>query len=368
MKGSLSLGKIAGIRIRVHWTFMLLILWIVFVEINRGSNSEAIIWSITFILTLFFCVVLHELGHALTARRFNVGTRQITLLPIGGVASLESMPENPKEEFLVAIAGPAVNIGIAALLYLFVPVEDFLSRDPEMLEQTMSAVDSRNFLFYLFSANLMLALFNLLPAFPMDGGRILRALLSIKFNRVRATQLAAAMGQAVAFFFFFIGLLYNPILILIAIFVYFGAQGESVMVQQLSLLKNHKVKNAMMTDITFLHPQDTLDKVVDVILTGTERDFIVQENGQVKGILYQSRLIESFKNRSRDTKVEEVMETDFLTVQPDDYLTDIYQRVHSKQKTFFPVVDGEKLAGAIDMENINEFMMLRAPREMHRVN
>lgn len=361
MKGSLELGSIAGIKVKIHWTFMLLILWVVFVELSRGSNLEAMLWSIFFILVLFACVVLHEFGHSLTARRFKVETRQITLLPIGGVASLEGMPENPKEEFYVAIAGPAVNVVIAAALYLVVPMENYLNQDPEMLEQTMSTINSQNFLFYLFSANIMLVLFNLIPAFPMDGGRVFRALLSMKFDRVRATRMAAQLGQGVALLFFLIGLLYNPILILIAIFVYFGAQGENMMVQQLSLLKDHKVKDAMMTDITTVHPEDTLNDVVDIILTGTERDFIVVENGKVCGILYQSELMQAFKIGNRAARVRDVMDREFYPVQTDDNLTDVFRKIRSNNKTFFPVLEGEKLIGAIDKENINEFMTFRAP-------
>lgn len=359
MKGSLNLGRVAGIKIRIHWTFMLLILWIVFLELTKGSNTEAILWSIFFILVLFACVVLHELGHALTARRYNIGTRQITLLPIGGVASLEEMPEDPKEEFMVAIAGPAVNVVIAFLLYLVVPLPEFVTDDPAMMEQAMSTINGQNFLFYLLSANILLVLFNLIPAFPMDGGRILRALLSMKMNRVTATQMAARLGQGVAFFFFFIGLFYNPILILIAVFVYFGAQGESVMVQQLSLLGDHKVKDAMMTNITPVHPNDSLNKVVDIILTGTERDFVVVEEGKVKGVLYQSDLIQAFRNGNREIEVKEVMDKEFFPIQIDDDLTDVYRKVYSRSKSFFPVLAGEELAGAIDMNNINEFMVFR---------
>lgn len=361
MKGSLNLGTVAGIRVRVHWTFLLLILWIVFLELSRGNNLEAILWSVLFIFVLFGCVVLHELGHALTAGKFNIGTRQITLLPIGGVASLESMPEDPREEFLVAIAGPAVNVVIALLLYLIVPFDNFLNQDPEMLEQTLSSINASNFLFYLFSANVMLVLFNLIPAFPMDGGRIFRALLSMKYGRVTATQMAARLGQGVAFFFFLVGLLYNPILILIAIFVYFGAQGENIMVQQLALLKDHSVRDAMMTDITIVQPDDALNDVVDIILTGTERDFVVMEDGRVTGILYQSDLIQAFKKRNAEARVKDVMDREFYLVQIDDNLTDIYRKVRSNNKTFFPVMKGGRLAGAIDMNNINEFMTFRAP-------
>lgn len=360
MKSSLNLGNIAGIGVKVHWTFMLLILWVVFLEVTRGSSFNAMLWSIFFVLVLFACVVLHELGHALTARKYNIGTRQITLLPIGGVASLEAMPEDPKEEFMVAIAGPAVNVVIALALYLVVPMEPYLSQDAEALEETMSAINANNFLFYLFAANVMLVLFNMIPAFPMDGGRVFRALLSMKFDRVTATQMAARLGQGVAFLFFLIGLLYNPILILIAIFVYFGAQGENVMVQQLNLLKGYKVRDAMMTNITTVRPDKKLDDVIDIILTGTERDFVVMENGKVRGILYQAELMQAFKNRDNQIRVRDIMDERVNSVQVVDDLTDVYRKVRSNNKSFFPVLHRDQLVGAIDMNNINEFMTYRA--------
>lgn len=362
MKGSLLLGRMAGIKIYVHWTFTLLILWVIFLEITRGGNLTSMIWSTAFVLVLFFCVVLHELGHALTARKFNIGTRKITLLPIGGVASLESMPENPWEEFLVAVAGPAVNVVIAALLFMVVPVEHFLNQDPEALEQGLSSINSSNFMFYLFSANVLLIVFNMLPAFPMDGGRVFRALLAMKFDRMQATRMAAGMGQFIAFFLFFVGLLFNPILILIAIFIYFGAQSESLMVQQLGLLKSFKVEDAMMTDVTPIHPDDTLDDVVDVILTGTERDFVVSRGDEVLGVLYQSDLMESFKNKSRDSEVKDIMTHDFETLEADEPLADIYTKIRGGRQSYFPVTKGGKLVGAIDINNLNEFMMLRAPQ------
>lgn len=360
MKSSLKLGVIRGIKVKVHWTFFLLIAWIALMGISSGGDLSSILWNIGFILVLFACVVMHELGHSLTAKKFGISTRQITLLPIGGVASLESMPEDPGEEFLVAIAGPAVNVLIAVLLYIITPVENFLNQEPGALEQMLSTINAGNFLFFLFSANVMLVLFNLLPAFPMDGGRVLRALLSMKMGRVRATHLAARLGQLVAFLFFFIGLFYNPILILIAIFVYFGAHTENVMVQQLTLLKDHKVRDAMMTDITLLNPEDSINDVVDIILSGAERDFVVTDNGNVKGVVYQSDLISLYKNRQTDIKVKDVMDEQFYKVDADENLTDVYQKVQANNKTFFPVVKQDSLVGAIDMSNISEFMIFRA--------
>lgn len=361
MKSSLDLGKIAGIKIRVHWTFLFLIAWIVFLELSRGNDFTAILWSTGFILVLFFCVVLHELGHALTARRFNVGTRQITLLPIGGVASLERMPSEPREELLVALAGPAVNLVIAMALYFVVPFEKYAGQDPEALQQALSSINAGNFMFLLFSANLVLAVFNMIPAFPMDGGRVLRAILSMRMDRVRATQIASVLGQAVAFFLFFYGLLVNPILILIAIFVFFGAKGENMMIQQLSLLKDHKLREAMMTDITVFHPDDTLEDVIEKILSGTERDFVVADQNEVMGILLQGDLIQAMKNRNTDISVSEIMRKEFSILNADTLMTEIYRIVYTTDKQFFPVYENGRLAGAIDMNNINEFMIFRAP-------
>ncbi|MDX1666453.1 MAG: site-2 protease family protein, partial [Saprospiraceae bacterium] len=256
MKGSLSLGRIAGIKLQVHWTFVLILAWVAFIEVNKGSGLNTILLSMAFVLTIFVCVILHELGHSLTAKRFGIETKKITLLPIGGVASLERMPEDPKQELQVAVAGPLVNVVIAFLLFWFVrPVGEYLQ--PDNIEN-LKSVSPDNFLFYLFSANVMLVVFNAIPAFPMDGGRVLRALLSFKLNRVRATEIAANLGQIIAVGFFFLGLFYNIILIFIAIFVYFGASGEYTMIRQISLLRDFVVSDAMMDKYTTLHPTQSM--------------------------------------------------------------------------------------------------------------
>ncbi|MDH3698632.1 MAG: site-2 protease family protein, partial [Flavobacteriaceae bacterium] len=213
MKGSLNLGRVAGIKIEVHWTFVLLLIWVVFLDVQRGGTTASALMNIALILFLFVCVVMHELGHSLTARKFNIATKKITLLPIGGVASIEKMPENPTQELLVALAGPAVNVVLAFLLYLVVPMQTYLSLDAANLERLLSAPSFQTMLFYLFIANIMLVVFNLIPAFPMDGGRVLRALLSYSMGRVKATDIAASVGQVFAIIFFVLGLLFNPFLV-----------------------------------------------------------------------------------------------------------------------------------------------------------
>ena len=183
MSSSLQIGRIAGIKVQIHWTFWLLFLFIGFLVFSNEGTWTDLLWHSIFIVGLFFCVVLHEFGHALTAKRFGISTRSITLLPIGGLASLKKLPENPKEEFLVAIAGPAVNVVIAIFLALFVPVENYTGMDAEALQEQLSMITSNNIFFYLLTANIALVLFNLIPAFPMDGGRALRALLAMRMGK-----------------------------------------------------------------------------------------------------------------------------------------------------------------------------------------
>ncbi|HKK45212.1 MAG TPA: site-2 protease family protein [Balneolaceae bacterium] len=361
MRGSLIIGKVAGIRVQVHWSFLLLIGWIIFVGLIAGTSTAGTIWNIIFVLVLFVCVVLHELGHALTAKRFNVQTQKITLLPIGGVASLEDMPEDPKQELLITLAGPAVNLLIALLLYIVIPFDFFRGLDQQQIQEFFSEISSRNFLFLLFYANLILAAFNFIPAFPMDGGRILRALLAMRMGRVQATQIAARMGQFVALLFFFFGLFYNPFLALIGVFVFFGAQGENILIQQLSILRGHRVRDAMMTNITILDPEDSLENVVDAILAGTERDFIVSDGHSAVGIVYNSDLMKSLRHRSNGLQVKDIMDKDFDSVRSSDDLAEIYRKVHTGKKSFFPVIENGRLLGAIDLTNINEFMVFKSP-------
>lgn len=202
MRNSLSLGKIAGIHVYIHWTFPIILLWIIFSNLSRGFTTEQITWSVIFILALFVCVTLHEFGHALAARRYRIHTKDITLYPIGGVARLEKMPEKPMQELIVALAGPAVNFVIVILLFIFLSLTK-LPTDFSIITH----VTADNFLLSLAIVNGWLAVFNLIPAFPMDGGRVLRALLSLRLNRVTATKIAATVGTGYCSNFCFYGIL-----------------------------------------------------------------------------------------------------------------------------------------------------------------
>jgi Zn-dependent protease len=212
---SWTLGKISGITIRIHWTFLLLPLYLYFSSILAGSGMTAAMVTVVFVLAIFGCVLLHELGHALAARQFGIPTRDITLLPIGGVAALERMPRNPWQELWIAVAGPLVNVVIASGLFLGL----WLS--------TVGSGGLGTFFWQLAIANVVLVVFNLIPAFPMDGGRILRSVLALFVDWVQATQIAVSVGKVAAIAFGFLGLMSgNLMLVLVGVFVFFAAQGE----------------------------------------------------------------------------------------------------------------------------------------------
>ncbi len=359
MKWSLNLGRIFGIKIKVHWTFFILIFWIVFSEVGRGSNTPSIIWNVLLVLTVFLCVVFHELGHALMARRFGVVTKRITLLPIGGVASLERMPEKPKQEFLVAIAGPLVNVAIAIIIFpLLGNLHQYIPQNQDQMMQ--AAINGNNFMFYLFSVNVILVIFNLIPAFPMDGGRILRALLAFNMNRMKATQIAANIGKFLAFVFFVFGLFFNPWLALIGVFVYFGAHSENIITQQMELLRDHIVQEAMMTKFESLQPEETVEEAKNKLLQGEAQVFLIMEENNVVGLLPRMNIIEALRQHQGNSQVKDVMLTDYETIKPSENLARIFMHILGKKQPIFPVVNDGQLLGAIDRENINEFLMVQS--------
>lgn len=358
MKGSLRLGKIFKVSIEIHWTFVFILFWVIFSELRSGGTMENAMMSVFFVLMLFVCVVLHEFGHILVARKYGSVTKKITLLPIGGIASMDRIPEKPKQELLVAIAGPAVNIAISLLLLLVVPISFLSEQDPEYLETMLEHVTFQNMLLYLLAANVMLALFNFIPAFPMDGGRIFRAIMAMKVGRVRATKIAARLGQFLAIIFFFVGLFYNPFLIFIALFIFIGAFGESQYVQQEALIKGYKVKDAMLTQISVLTPENTIGDAVRLLLIGTEKNFIVSEGSKIVGIVYHNDIIEH--SHQKNMPVRNVMKTAFQTLDINTSLKEVFKIISRQRKNFFPVLQNQELKGAIDLTNLSEFILIQS--------
>src|SRR5687767_5745891 len=301
MRWQWKLGTFAGIDVFIHATFLLLIGWIGYSYWLQYGTLAKVVEGILFILALFLCVVLHEYGHALTARKYGLKTRDITLYPIGGVARLERMPDQPIEELWVAIMGPAVNVVIAALLFVYL----YLSRG--IVPMTDLTVASGSFLARLMAVNITLVVFNLIPAFPMDGGRVLRALLAMRMDYVRATQIAANIGQGLAFLLGLFGLFNNPFLLFIAFFVWIGASQEASMVQMRNSISGIPVTHAMQTQFETLSPSDRLDRVVSLILAGSQQDFPVVEDGQFVGVLTRDDFIRALSQKGQDTPVIDVI-------------------------------------------------------------
>jgi Zn-dependent protease len=354
MKWSWKIGKFLGIDVYLHTTFFLLIGWIALSYWFRENSLVAVLSGVGFILALFASVVFHEYGHALAARRFGVKTRDITLYPIGGVARLERIPEEPKQELLIAIAGPAVNVVIALVLFFWLLINSAL--DP----LSSLSLTGGSFLERLMVTNLFLVGFNLIPAFPMDGGRVLRALLATRLEYTRATQLAASIGQGMAFLFGFIGLFSNPFLVFIALFVWIGAQSEARMVTLKSALDGIPVSRAMLTNFTILSQDDSLAKVVDYVLSGDQKDFPVVADGQVVGVLSQSAILDGLRRNGEATLVGSVMRTDFQTADSFEMLDTAFARLQDCECHTIPILHQEQLVGLLTMDNVGEFIRIQS--------
>ncbi|MGY6633240.1 MAG: site-2 protease family protein [Alkalilacustris sp.] len=285
MGWSFPLGRFLGSELRVHATFFLLLLWVGAVAFGTGGWTAAVV-NIAFILVLFACVVAHEYGHALMARRYGIATPDITLLPIGGMARLERMPEKPGQEIAVALAGPAVNVVIFVVLVVVLRV------DPSLGVMAQIEDPREGFLARVAVVNLLLVVFNLLPAFPMDGGRVFRALLSLRMPRVRATQVAATAGQAMAFVFGFLGLFtVNPLLILIAVFIFIAAGAESSHVTLQDFGRQTGVRAAMITNFETLEEDASLHAAVAALIRTTQHEFpVVDPRGALVGMLTRKAL------------------------------------------------------------------------------
>jgi len=354
LRWSWKIGRLAGINVYVHATFLLLILFILVAYWVKGHSLATAVSAVVFILLIFACVVLHELGHALTARRYGVRTRDIVLLPIGGVARLDRMPEEPKQELWVALAGPAVNVVIAAVLFLLITL---LGIRTEMRNLHWA---SGNLLVRLMMANLWLAGFNLIPAFPMDGGRVLRALLATRTDYARATQIAAQVGQGIALLFGLVGLFSDPMLLFIALFVWMGAEAEATMAQIHTSIGRIPVRQVMLTEFQTLRPDDTLGRAVELILAGFQQDFPVVFGDRVLGILTREDLMRTLAQQGSGVAVREAMQREFQMVDSHDMLEEALGLLHRCRCRALPVQHDGRLVGMLNTENVGEFMMIQA--------
>jgi Zn-dependent protease len=365
MGWSIRLFSVGGTAVRIHFTFFLLLAWIAAIHWTRGGAAAAVD-GVTFIVLLFVCVVLHEFGHVFAARGYGIRTSDVTLLPIGGIASLERMPEKPAQEIVVALAGPAVNLAIAAVL-IGVLGARFDLTEMTQLEQATATMTGR-----VAAANVVLCLFNLIPAFPMDGGRVLRALLAVRLGYTRATRVAASIGQALAFVFAVLGLLpgSSPMLILIAVFIFLAASGEAGYVQAREYTRGYLAAHAMITSFETLSPASTADEAAGLLLRTTQQEFpVVDGAGTLRGFLTRDALIAALQKTGGATPVLDIMDREVPTVPENACLDNVFQRLQRSGPRLVGVVDPQgRLAGYITAENLTELIMIQSSRAPSQVS
>ena len=353
MKWSIKIGRFAGIDVYMHLTFLLLIGWVALMHWQQGQRLGAAMIGVLFILTIFLCVVLHEFGHALMARHYGIATRDIILLPIGGVARLERIPSQPMQELWVSLAGPAVNVVIAALLYVWLkitaswePVQSLTVTTGPLLERLMAV-------------NLFMIVFNMIPAFPMDGGRVLRAALAMRMKHGRATQIAASIGRGMAVLFGLIGLFYNPFLLFIAVFVWLGATQEEGLARLKSAVGGIPVHQVMASDFKTLATDDSLQHAADLTLAGSQKDFPVVSDGLLEGVLRQTDLLEALSKQDAQSTVASITRKDSITVEFTEMLDAVVTKLNECQCDLLPVTHKGALVGVVTTDNLGTFVRLR---------
>ncbi|MEH6517141.1 MAG: site-2 protease family protein [Halioglobus sp.] len=359
MKWSWKIARLAGIDVHVHVTFFLLLYLVGISYWNEYGTLAAVVSGVGFILALFSCVILHELGHSLTARQYGIRTRNITLLPIGGVAALERMPEDPLQEIKVALAGPMVNFVIAAVLFFF------LDGPIEVPPSGLLSLTDGSFAYRLMILNIFLGGFNLLPAFPMDGGRVLRAVLALRMDHAMATERAAAVGKMLALVMGLVGWFYNPFLIFIAVFIWFGASMENNSEQLKLSLDQVRVRDAMLKEFHTLSPEDNLAKAVTLTLAGSQKDFPVGSQGGLQKVLHHSDLIKGLQEHGELARISDLQLADLISVEGGELLETVLQRMQGNVAQMMHVTEGGHTIGLLNLENIVEVIKIHEALHQH---
>jgi Zn-dependent protease/CBS domain-containing protein len=372
MGGSIKIGRFSGIDVKVHWTFLLLLAFFAFIGYQASASLLGALTATLTIVALFVCVLLHEFGHSLVAQRLGLEIHSITLLPIGGVSNLESLPEKPSDELKITIAGPLVNVVLAPI---FFGVGLLLGAVPRVPADLFTGIGSvGQFFFYLGYLNVVLAVFNLIPAFPLDGGRVLRALLATRLGAVRATNASSIVGQLFAIAFFLIGLLGgNFLLALVAVFIYFGASGEAQLVRQRELTRGLSVSDVMGTKprTQTVTPYNTFGQVLDSVIHGYQEDFpVVDENGNLVGMLTRNEIMAAAHSPERYSSVRDLMKTNVPTVSAQaDLFEHALPILQQSGLRALPVTENGELVGMLTIEDVGQASLLRPlPREASRID
>ena len=350
MRWSFSIGRVAGISLRIHVTLLVFLGWIAL----SASSTAAAQWELLRVGLIFVCIWLHELGHSLVAQQLGVTVRSITLLPIGGVAALRRLPENPWHEIAITVAGPLVNAVIAAVL---LPIAGW----PTLHDLVTIPHDASGLVRALAGTNIVLVLFNLIPAFPMDGGRLFRAGLGLLVSYRRATTVAAFVGQGLAIVFIMAGWHYEAwVLMLIGAFIFFGADGEDKLVRARSLLADHTVGDLMRREFATLTPADTVERGLQLVYQTGQDAFPVLNDGRLLGMVDRPALLETVNKLGPLVPVGAVMNRQFMVAQPQDRAALVQDEILSDGWGSVPVIENGQLVGLLLPDNISRFQLVRA--------
>lgn len=356
MRPSWKIGTLFGVAVRIHATFPLLLLWIAALEFARGGDWPKVIAGIAFTLAIFAFVVLHEFGHALVAKKFGVRTRDITLLPIGGVARMERIPRRATHELWISLAGPAVNAALALILFaIHAAGQSPLGDEVKPMNE--------GFIVRLAWANVALALFNLLPAFPMDGGRVLRAVLALQIDPLRATDIAVLVGKGLAVLLGVVGVSTNPLLVMVAVFVWFGAEQEAGAARLRTALEGVPVEDVMMTEFHVLAADDELRRAMDFALAGGQQHFPVVTDGAIVGMLAWHDLLSGLAASGASARVGDKMRRPVRCLHESDLVEKVLDREREEHIHAMPVLREGRIVGLFTPENLLESVALRSAAE-----
>jgi|RhiMetdeSRZDD1v2_1073273.scaffolds.fasta_scaffold12365_3 Zn-dependent protease len=355
MRGAYKLLSIRGINIFIHWTFLLLIGWVLLVNGSMGNNIEQLTWSVLFIVAVFACVTLHELGHALMAARFGIKAKNIVLLPIGGIASIEKFPDNPRQELAISIAGPVVNIIIACLLWLILLPHTSFMETP----QDISIMHGHDFIYNLRIVNIGLAVFNLIPAFPMDGGRILRALLGFKLNYIQATTIATTVGKIIAVIFIVLGILFiNPFLPVIGIFIIFSAGAEEHYLRLKSLVKGVKLNEVLMYDYNSLQANMTVQEAANVLNSNHSKYFVLMDGANPIGAINRLEIVKAIAEMNYNEPLRKLVKVKLEYLNGNNEVETVLEKLAHNDEHIYPVMDNSHFLGVVNLNHIIEYLLL----------
>lgn len=354
MRGSFKLMTIRGINLYMHWTLLIPVAWVGFVNTRVGDVLQ-LSWSILFLLAVFACITLHELGHALVARHFGIQAHDIVLLPIGGIASIEKFPGNPRQELAISLAGPLVNLVIAGIIYLLLPAGTSLLRSPVHLGESTGTTSLAD----LGTVNLALAVFNLIPAFPMDGGRILRALLGFRLNYIRATTIAATTGKVFALLFIAAGILFTSLTLpLIGIFIFLAAGTEEYYLRIKALAGNVKLAEVVMSEYNGLQAGMQVHEAANILLANHSKYFLLMEAGMPIGVMNRLVIIEAIAEGNYTATLQSLAHEKVTSLDAGEPVEAVLEKLAQNEEQIFPVMGHGSFKGVISLNHIIEYLLV----------